>query len=143
MKRFATIISALMVSGCAGLQFDNDSNAPGALFFDPMPVVQVACDKDGVSVASVLVLPDPSKPHHVKAVSGWGSAKTNVAFSNGMLTSFGQETDTKIPETLNAITNLAGLFGGGKSLLLCKPGSAPKLYPLTVVNGKPALGDPL
>jgi hypothetical protein len=133
---------AFAISGCAGLEFDQDPSAKGVLFFDPLPVLQIACDKDGASTASVLVLPDVSNPRHVKAVSGFGSAKSSVTFASGMLVSFGQETDTKIPETLTAVTGLAKVMaaadtGGERPVTPCKP----KLYYLEVESGKAKMGE--
>jgi hypothetical protein len=47
-----------------------------------------------------------SKPLYAKAIAGWGSAKLSMTYSNGMLTAFGQETDSKIPESLTALGGL-------------------------------------
>jgi hypothetical protein len=55
----------------------------------------------------------PGAKRSVKPESGYGTADLSVNLSNGMITSFGQKTDTKIPETL---TSLASAATGVKTL---------------------------
>ena len=61
---------------------------------------------------SIVYLPDLQNPVYAKLRSGYGSANLSLAFQSGMLTSVGQTTDTKIPETITALAGMATAAGG-------------------------------
>jgi hypothetical protein len=133
------IIGLLFVSGCAHLEFtDFTDGKGGATYYDPRPYLFVSINKDCVTTATVVVLPEKKKT--VKFIPGYGSADLSVGLSNGMFTSVGQKTDTKIPETISAIASLGTAAGGlmkakpepGKQVI-CIPSA--KLYPIE--NGVP------
>jgi hypothetical protein len=63
--------------------------------------------KDKPVEVSIVHLSDPTKVIYAKPRSGFGSSNLTLAFANGQMTSFGQQTDTKIPEL---ITSLSGLI---------------------------------
>lgn len=127
--------SSLILGGCAGLDFGKE----GLTYNEPKPYLFVSVDKDCLSTATVVSVPGNEK--HVKFKSGFGSADLSVTLSNGILTSVGQKTDTKIPETITAMAGLGGLFktqSENKSKLSCNPTAT--LYP--IVNGAPDLNQP-
>lgn len=82
----------------------------GILYYPPKPYLLVANTgaKDNPTKVDVIYLPDLSQPRYAVMKSGYGASKLSLAFSNGVLTSAGQETDPKITE---AITALAGVPG--------------------------------
>lgn len=133
------IIGLLFVSGCAHLDFTDFTDGKGGVtYYDPKPYLFVSTNKDCVTTATVVVLPEKKKT--VTFHTGFGSADLSVGLSNGMFTSVGQKTDTKIPETISAIASLGTAAGGlmkakpepGKQVI-CTPSA--KLYPIE--NGVP------
>lgn len=93
--------SASFISGCAGLEF-HDRPAEGALtYFDPKPYLLVETSSDCTTKTSVITVPGEARSVALK--SGYGTADLSVSLSNGMITSVGQKTDTKIPETVSAL----------------------------------------
>jgi hypothetical protein len=139
------IIGLLFVSGCAHLEYtDFTDGKGGATYYDPKPYLFVSTNKDCVTTATVVVLPEKKKT--VKFVPGYGSADLSVGLSNGMFTSVGQKTDTKVPETISAIASLGTAAGGfmkakpepGKQVI-CTPSAM--LFPIK--DGAPDVQNPI
>ena len=110
-KGLAAAVSLFLLGGCAGLKFFPDEGMQqaevGLKTYYSKPYVLVARDGTSkITSVSVVYLPDLEHPVYAQARSGYGSANLTLAFSNGMLTSFGQQTDTKIPDTLTAFGGL-------------------------------------
>jgi hypothetical protein len=129
---------AVTLCGCARIDF---GGADGRLtYYDPKPYLFVSTNKDCITTATVLVLPNEKKS--LKFIPGYGSAKLSVNLSNGMITSAGQETDTKIPETISALAEVAKTAGGFMKLQAgtgCPPSAV--LFPIE--NGKPDVTKPI
>lgn len=134
MKRLI-VLSALALSGCAGLEIDGERS--GFVYYDPAPFLSVTCDKDGNQAAAIVVLPDPARRHTVRPGSGWGSSTQSVTFQNGMVTTFNQVNDPKSLETLNALVGIAGIKATGTG------GCRPHLFPLVSRNGVIEVGPEL
>jgi len=100
---------ALLFTGCAHISF-HDSNNPGRNigfeYYKPKFYLLVTDDKDGTK-ASVVTLPDLTQPRYALLHAGYGSSNLSLAQSNGVLTTVGQAVDTKIPETIAAVSGLA------------------------------------
>jgi hypothetical protein len=130
------IIGLLFLSGCAHLEFTDFTDGQGGVtYYDPKPYMLVVTAGDCATTAAVVVLPE--KKRTVKFKMGYGSAKLSVGLSNGMFTNVGQETDTKIPETIGSITSLGTAISGitKAAAVTCTPSAV--LYP--VENGVPIL----
>lgn len=130
------LVVVLCVSGCAHIDFGAD----GMTYFDPEPYLFVSTKPDCITTATVLVMPGARKS--VKFVSGYGSADLSVKLTSGMIESLNQKTDTKIPETITAITGLGKVAAGLKApekQETCVP--AAMLYP--VIDGRPDLAHPI
>ncbi|SHF04855.1 hypothetical protein SAMN02745157_1515 [Kaistia soli DSM 19436] len=135
------LIAATALQGCAGLQFNPEPKDGALNYFDGKPYLFTSTNKDCVSTATVVMI--PSERRSVNLKSGYGSADLSVALSNGMIASVGQKTDTKIPETITAvsgaITSVGSLVrplaanGGSGKVVICKP--AAMLFP--IMNGVP------
>jgi hypothetical protein len=119
------VFLAVILCGCAHLDFSDG----GLTYYDPKPYLFVSTTKDCISTATILMVPDQKKM--VKFISGYGTADLSIGLNNGMITSAGQKTDTKIPETLTALTGMAAGFKVSKGE--CPPSA--KLFP--IVNGVP------
>jgi hypothetical protein len=138
VQRIISIIAFGLVTGsCAGLEFSPTPRADGLLYYDPAPYLQITRGVDCSVTSNVVTL--PGQPRSVAFRSGYGSAELGVELSGGMITSVNQETDTKIPETINAVAGLAKTAADIKSLTTV-PGAKPckasvVLYP--IVDGIP------
>src|SRR4051812_11677869 len=104
MNRFTISISvtliALFATGCARVKFYSDpglKKETGLTYFEPKPYLLITKSNQVASV-QVVYLPDKTKPQYAVYKSGFGSHKFNLAIQNGILASYGQEADSKIPE---------------------------------------------
>lgn len=109
MKRFAaSFASVVFLSGCAGLTFGPESTT-ALTYYDPKPYLFISTNADCVSTATIISIPEKRKG--VSFHSGYGSADLSVTLTGGMITSVGQKTDSKIPETLSSVASLATAIG--------------------------------
>jgi hypothetical protein len=110
MKRLIELLAALsFLTGCAGLTFGPESTN-ALTFYDPKPYLFISTTTDCVSTATIISVPATKKG--VTFNSGYGTADLSISLSGGMITSVGQKTDTKIPETVNSLATLATAVGG-------------------------------
>jgi len=104
----AAIAAISLLGGCARMALYTSPNLEGPetgiRFYTPKPYLLVARtgNKDKPIDVSVVYLPDMKNPVYAKPKSGLGSANLTLGMSNGMLTNFGQQTDSKIPDLLTA-----------------------------------------
>jgi hypothetical protein len=147
MKKAALLALLVSLTGCAGIRFDG-REAKGLVYYDPKPYLFVTTNKDCVTTATVVTLPEKRRAMEFK--SGYGSSALSAGLANGMVTTVGQTVDTKIPETITAVASLAtaakGFMPAAEGLetknvrkMGCKPTSA--LY--AIANGAPDLSHPL
>jgi hypothetical protein len=112
LRSLTALALVLGLGGCASLKFYSGEDLTtarevGLKTYYSKPYILVARDGTAKVISvSLIFLPDLAHPVFAKARSGYGSSNLSLGFSNSMLTSFGQQTDTKIPET---ITSLGGL----------------------------------
>src|ERR1043166_185266 len=103
--------AATLLCGCAGVRFYSDKklkHETGLTYYPPKPYLLVARKaKDQIDI-QVLYLPDTKRPQYLKYSKGLGTHEFSVGLANGILTSYGQKTDTKIPELIAAVTGLLG-----------------------------------
>jgi hypothetical protein len=133
----SAVTLVLFASGCAGLEFSPTPQPDALLYYDPAPYLQVTRGTDCSVTSSVITL--PGQPRSVAFRSGYGSATLAVTLTGGMITSVNQATDTKIPDTINAIASLPKTLADIKALTApptAKPCNASVvLYP--IVDGIP------
>lgn len=120
------------LSGCAQVKVthvaDGD-DSDGVHFYEPRPYllvgVQTVKDDKGEHTqytSQIIWLPDHSRRYKVEIKPGWGTVDGSAKLSNGwMLTELGAKSDSKIPETLNAIAGLV-TAAVGKALEHSEPG---------------------
>ena len=131
MKKMMIVVTSIsLLSGCARLDFGDDK---GLAYFEPNPHLLLSTTKECVTTATVVLI--PGKKQEVKFLSGWGSADLSVKVGNGMITDVGQKTDTKIPETINALANLGT---AAKGIMAATPSSScvPDGKLFAIDNGK-------
>ncbi|HHT2223074.1 TPA: hypothetical protein ACTYQ5_003587 [Klebsiella variicola] len=150
------IFCSLSLSGCARFDFNNYTpNGKGIAYYEPEPYLFVSTslkDNQCQSTASLLILPGEKKL--ITPVSGAiGSSNLTLKFNNGMITEVGQNSDTKIPENVEALAKLLPAIGAGAALAStgenngirkpkpeeCKTGS----YLYAFVGGKPDTLNPI
>jgi hypothetical protein len=108
---FKPLALALLLSGCGSLQF-NDGWVPGAAhFYDETPYVVASVGETCAVTTTVLMI--PSSKQSVTFHNGYGTSNLTTSFQNGGLSSVGQQTDSKVPETITSLglaTNLPKLM---------------------------------
>jgi hypothetical protein len=112
----------LLLGGCASMTFypDAEMKKPkeGLKFYYTKPYLLVARDGTAkVTSITVQYLPDLEHPVYAKATPGYGSSNLTLAFSNGVITNFGQQVDTKVPETISSLGSLIPGYGSAVKAL--------------------------
>jgi hypothetical protein len=126
----------VLLSGCATIDFGEGG---GLTYYDPKPYLFVSTTADCVSTATIVVIPE--KKRSMKFIPGYGSSELTATLSNGMVTTVGQTTDSKIPETISALASLAPTFGMKRDTGADRCVPAATLYP--VVDGVPNHNAPI
>lgn len=112
---------APMLSACAGFEFYSNKDLTakaGIPLYKPKPYLLVSRTgaKDKPVEISVVYISDQNDIIYAKPRSGFGSSKLSLSLSNGQLTAFGQETDTKVPELIDSLSGLiTARAGAGKT----------------------------
>lgn len=112
--RLIVVTVGALLTGCAGLQFTGTETAGAFAYSAAVPFALVKTAADCSKTVEVLML--PGKPQGVRFRSGLGSAKLGIKLTNNMINDISQETDTKIPETIAALTSAAKAAAGAESL---------------------------
>jgi len=107
----ALLISFVLTS-CANVKFYSDealTQKTGIRYYQPKPYVMVTKtgNKENPVKIEVIYLPDISAPNFAVYKPGWGKHQFSLTLANGIMTQYGQETDSQVPETINAIAGLA------------------------------------
>ncbi len=122
MKNTALLltISIILLSSCSSVKFYNASTQEeedGVQFYYPKPYLLVTYStkdggKDLTLSTQIIYLPDLVNPKYAKLKSGFGASNLSIGLSNGILTAVGQQSDSKIPETISSIAGLATAISG-------------------------------
>lgn len=148
MKRFLTVLAAILCTACAGVSINpisidkakqahaSDGNLKGYIFYSPVVVVELSdkvvclsqksnqeCEKSEItcSAGTPFVLPDYSKPFVVDIHSGFGKAGADISFKDGWLLS--QVKDNSDNTAILGLVEKA-LTGGLKGLSIEKTAGA-------------------
>lgn len=129
MKTRNVLVCVIFVlPGCAHIDFGKQ----GLTYYEPKPYLFVTTNKDCLTTATILSIPGEKKNLEFKR--GHGSSELSVTLTNGMISTAGQKSDSKIPETITSITGLAAAIGAmgepgtPARQVICKPSA--NLYPL-------------
>jgi hypothetical protein len=107
----------LVSGGCAHTSFYSDpalQRETGFAYYAPKPyllVERTGADKQPVEVR-VVYLPDFGRVQYVKHHPGLGSAEMSLTLSNGIVTALGQQADSEVADTLDAVARLTTSVGG-------------------------------
>ncbi len=145
-----SLFSLWLFSSCAGVKIysDPELSKPSAIRFHypkPFLLVEKNANANGGKKASIVYLPDMSEAFYAKTKSGFGQSDLKMVFENGSLASYGISTDTKIPETITALSAalnsglkfLPNMNGEEKPLKTGEPDF--ELYAIQIIEGKLAL----
>ncbi|MFN6087595.1 MAG: hypothetical protein ACK47E_02495 [Cyclobacteriaceae bacterium] len=112
----AILTLTVILSGCATVKFYSDkelTKESGIEFYSPKPylIVEKNPAKDVSMKMSIVYLPDFNNPKYAKLKTGFGSSDLKLSLENGIITSYGITSDSKIPETITAIGGLVSGIG--------------------------------
>lgn len=104
------VLCALLfaLTGCARINFYSDEEMKTKVgvkhyIAKPYLLVQYTGAEKSPYNTSIIYLPDLAQPVFAELSSGYGSSDLSISTPNGILTSVGQKSDTKGPETLNSL----------------------------------------
>ena len=133
MKKSIILITAVTIFsflyGCASVRIYSDSDLKtktGLKFYSAKPylLVELKAEKDMTVKTTIVYLPDLSNPQYLNVKPGFGSNELKMAFTNGILNSYGLTNDAEADETISA---LAGLIAKSSDALRLE--SAPGIRP--------------
>jgi hypothetical protein len=101
----------LVLAGCAPVKIYSDSaltKKSGLKFYTLKPFLLVEKDlaKMYVTKTTVIYLPDLANPQYLVVKGGPGSKKADLKLNDGTIETLNMSSDTKIPETLEALAKL-------------------------------------
>lgn len=127
-RLFLLAFLPLLLVGCAGVQVmkvtPENANKAAFRFYHSYPYLLVTKNDKGLQGQTVY-LPKVNEGYFINVKSGLGTVNSSFDLTDGWeLTKFGDARDSKIPETINAVTSAAsaasGIFKaaevGGKAL---------------------------
>jgi hypothetical protein len=126
---------ALIFNGCAHISFHDPANPNrnvGLEYYKLKLYLLVTNTEDGPK-SEILTLPDLTQPRYALLHPGYGSSSLSVKLTNGVITEVGQTVDTKIPETITALANMA-TAARGREQEAGKPNFG--LYEIVNCNGE-------
>lgn len=148
---FIKIVSGLFIlafTGCTSVQFYSNSELTqksGLKYYTVKPCLQIEREtvNNTIVKATILYLPDLENPQYIALKDGLGTKKLDLKLSDGVITTFGMETDPKIAESVSALTalvskaataitdlsTLKGIPGGAA------PATITELYDIIMTNG--------
>jgi len=107
LKVLSLLFLLIFLASCARVQiYDQGDNKTGIQFYNPKPYLMVVRnpEKDEAVKTSIIYLPDLKNPQRAE-IKGWiGSVDLKLELTNGILTSYGEVVDSKIPETITAVS---------------------------------------
>ena len=116
-KCVGTAFALVAVIGCSTVEVRplDGTYKDGLRFYRPEPYLLVTRDDDGKIQSTIVYLPNKKEEYVVRAVPRLGTVDMKAALEGGWnLTSLGATIDTKIHETITALTGLAQATAGLK-----------------------------
>lgn len=106
------LLISLILSNCAGVKVYSDPNlkhkaAIKVYLPKPFLLVERNPTKDVAFKANIIFLPDLAEPVYIMAKNGLGTSNLTLNLEKGYLSQYGAVTDSKIPETITAVSGLA------------------------------------
>jgi hypothetical protein len=103
----------LFFNGCASVQFYSSGDLQtrtGLRFYTAKPylLVEQKSEKNMTFKTSIVYLPDLASPQYMSFKPGFGSKELRMAFTDGMIKSYGLNSTSDVPQTINSIARLLG-----------------------------------
>ncbi len=148
MQVVVTILSLffyLLFSSCAGVKIYSDAELTKASairfhYSKPFLLVEKNANANGGKKANIVYLPDLSESFYAKTRGGLGQSDLKMVFENGALASYGISVDTKLPESIAALTTLSNSLQQPAKLPPSEKQTSSdldfELFAITLINGK-------
>lgn len=111
MRVFMGVLAvALLASGCARMVVKRATSDDelGVRFYSPEPYLFRTPAKDGGCTVAIVYLPNKDERWVARVHPGFGSVNASATLTDGWnLTAFGQQVDSKVPETIEALAGAA------------------------------------
>lgn len=122
MKKLLFLTALLTISSCASVKFYSDKefkNEDGLKFYNSKPylLVENLGEEKKPLKTSIIYLPDYSNPIYAKIRNGFGSSDLKLSLENSIITSYGVNTDSKIPETISSVGSAFKSIAEGAKVL--------------------------
>lgn len=108
MRKTIILILAVTVIGCSTVEITKVSDSTysdGLRFYRPAPYLLVTKDKGDNFQTSIISLPNKNEEYVIRQKVGLGTVDVSATLEGGWnLTQFGTKRDTKVSETIAALT---------------------------------------
>jgi hypothetical protein len=149
LLKFISGVFILAITGCTSVQFYSNpelTKKAGLKYYTVKPYLQVEREPVNNSIvkATILYLPDLENPQYIVMKDGLGSKKLDVKLADGAISTFGLDSDPKINESVEALTELISETASAVtdlSTLKGIPGAAAtptitEIYDIIITNGQ-------
>jgi hypothetical protein len=149
LLKFISGVFILAITGCTSVQFYSNpelTQKAGLKYYTVKPYLQVEREPVNNSIvkATILYLPDLENPQYIVMKDGLGSKKLDVKLAEGTISTFGLDSDPKINESVEALTDLISETASAVtdlSTLKGIPGAAAtptitEIYDIIITNGQ-------
>lgn len=138
-KAVLIIMCCAVFSACATVEIKKITETTytdGLRFYRPDLYLFVTKDKDGNLQTSVIPLPNKNEEYVLRTTAGIGAVEMSAKLEGGWnLTDVGSKIDSKVPETITALTGVVQAAGGLAALRTSLP-LEPGLYRIDFAGGK-------
>ena len=129
------VLTTVLFYSCASVHIysNNDLRGKTGLKFYPVKpylLVEFKTSNDMTVKTSILYLPDLANPQYLNVKPGIGSSELKLAFTNGILSSYGLTSDASVSQTINSLASL-----------IDKSSEAIKQFTIKEAGGKDAGGE--
>jgi len=126
MYKAILILCCAMFSACATVEIKKITDSTytdGLRFYRPEPYLLVTKDKDDKLQTAVIYLPNKTQEYALRTIMGIGAIEMNATLTDGWnLTVIGAKIDSKVPETITAISGALSAARGAAATATLEPG---------------------
>lgn len=129
MKLLSVLFLSVLLCSCAGVTVKKvtagDVNTSGVKYYRPYPYLLVTAQSE----YKIIYLPKMDEEYSISSKPGFGSAGATCKLENGWnLTEYSDKLDSKVPETINAVSGLLKEAAAATKEITEFKGLAPGLY---------------
>lgn len=102
----SSTLLVLSLQGCVGVKISTIPDSNSIKCYTPKPfllITKIVRSDSAIHDAKIIYLPDLMKPIFIKPKPTIGKNNLKLDFENGVLKSFGVETDTKFTESISSL----------------------------------------